>query len=381
MNTLNRTVALCLCLGVGMAGAQTHQQALSLHGFFSQGYLYSKGNNFFGESTDGSWEYYEAGAGGRYRITPYLSLAGQFFARDAGRGDNGSVRTDYLYADLRLAQSSSAGTVIRFGRVRNPFGFYNSTRDVFFTRPSILLPQQYLEGFGVRELLFSSDGAQFHSYWEGDKHHLEFTSTFGKNDEISSDTVANMFGTSANLNGDAELQNPVIAQLSGGLAGDRWKAALSYYNTTLAFNSPSVIATLDATLVAASLQYNAEKLSVTGEYSLLSSNATFVIPAFNLASTGNSKTETAYIQADYRLDHNVTAYSRFDHRLGDREQPNESDSTVLTLGARWQPRKEWLIAAELHGIRGTSPIPAIDNLNRSLAERSELLILMAGYRF
>ncbi|MBB3045978.1 hypothetical protein FHR99_000214 [Litorivivens lipolytica] len=363
------------------ATTQANQDSLSLHGFFSQGYLYSKGNDFFGESTDGSWEYYEAGAGGRYRVAPYLSLAGQFFARDAGRGDNGSVRTDYLYADLRLAQSNNAGTSIRVGRVRNPFGFYNSTRDVFFTRPSILLPQQYLESFGVRELLFSSDGAQFHSYWEGDNHHLEFTSTFGKNDKISSDTVTNMFGAGSSLNGDAELQSPVFAQLSGGLAGDRWKAALSYYNTTLAFSNTSIVASLDATLMAASLQYNAEKLSLTGEYSLLSSNSVFVIPAVNLVSTGNSKTETAYIQADYRLDNKVTAYTRFDHRLGNRERPNETDSSILTLGARWEPRKQWRFAAEIHGIRGTAPIPAIDNRNTSLAERSELIVLMAGYRF
>ncbi len=357
------------------------QQPLTLHGFVSQGYLYSKNNDIFGDSTDGSWEYHEAGAGGRYRLSSRLSFSGQWFARDAGRGDNGSVRTDYLYADLLLSQGTDSGTGLRFGRVRNHFGFYNSTRDVFFTRPSILLPQFYLESFGVRELFFSSDGAQLHSYWDEKDYYLNFTSTFGKNKEVSSDTVANILGSAATLAGDAELQSPISVQLSAGLPGDRWKTALSYFNTALTFNSTSVLADLDVTLTALSLQYNGRKTSMTAEYSLMSINSTFIAPAFNLVATGNTKSESAYLQMDYHIDEQFTVYGRFDHRLGDREQPNQTDSSVATLGSRWQPHPQWLFAAEIHGIRGTAPIPRIDNRNQEIAERSEHFIFMAGYRF
>ena len=244
-----------------------------------------------------------------------------------------------------------------------------------------MLPQFYLESFGVRELFFSSDGAQLHSYWDEQDYYLKFIGTIGKNDDVSSETFANILGGSATLTGDSELQNPVSVQLSGGLPGDSWKAALSYYNATLTFNSTSALANLDVALTAASLQHNSEKLTVTAEYVLMSLNSTIVVPALNLSATGNTKSESLYVQLDYHLDEQLTVYSRFDHRLGDREQPNRTDSSVITFGARWQPHPQWLFAAELHGIRGTAPIPRIDNRDRDIEERSEHFIFMAGYRF
>lgn len=355
---------------------------INLHGFVSQGYLYSKENNFYGESTDGSWDFYEAGVGGIYRVDPKLSIAGQLYARDAGRGDDGSIRTDYFYADYRFFQSAQSGAGFRAGRVRNPYGFYNSTRDIFFTRPSILLPQLYYEGYGIRELFFSSDGLQLYNYWDSDQQSTHFIATFGRTDDIDSNTFENIFGSQGGLfSGQAELRRPFAAQLSTDLMGGRWRAAMSYYDATLTFDSPQAIAELDANIIALSLQHNREKISYTLEYSLLSTNGLFASPAFGAAGNFASKGETAYLQADYQQTGTLTWYTRIDHQLGDRNRPNETDSTVLTLGGRWAPAPNWLLAAEVHGVRGSAPVPNIDNPNRQISERSELFVMMAGYRF
>jgi hypothetical protein len=131
------------------------------YGFASQAYLSSTGgNNVYSESTEGSTEFFEVELGGRYRVNDSIHIAGQSLSRDAGATNNGSIRADYLYADLRITQLNDAAFGVRLGRVRNPFGFYNATRDVLFTRPSILLPQMYYDATGVREVFFSADGLQ-----------------------------------------------------------------------------------------------------------------------------------------------------------------------------------------------------------------------------
>ncbi|MEZ5578375.1 MAG: hypothetical protein R3F40_02450 [Candidatus Competibacteraceae bacterium] len=48
-----------------------------------------------------------------------------------------------------------------FGRFKIPFGLYNDTRDVIFTRPTILLPQSIYQE-RTRDLAISADGGIFY---------------------------------------------------------------------------------------------------------------------------------------------------------------------------------------------------------------------------
>lgn len=355
----------------------------SIHGYASQAYIFSSENNFYGKSNGGggSWEYYEAAVGGQYRANNLLSFSGQLFARDAGKSDDGSIRTDYLYANLNFFQSLRSGASLRLGRVRNPYGFYNSTRDVFFTRPSIVLPQLYYEGLGIRELFFSSDGLQLDSYWESENQSSRFISTFGRTDDISSDTFDNILGGQPGFSGNSEIRKPVFAQLSSDFWGGRWRTAISYFDAVLTLNNASTLAELDANIIAISAQHNREKLTFTTEYSQLSTDMLFVVPQFGVARTSGNKGESIYLQMDYRQTPSVTWYTRLDHQIQDRTQPNETDSTILTFGGKWAPDAHWQFAAELHGIRGTTPVPAVDNQLTQINERSEMFVMMAGYRF
>ncbi len=378
-------VLLTSCVLPLQGHAHDHED-YTLHGFVSQAFMYSKGNNYFGESTEGggSWDFYEAGIGGQYRFSPAFSLSGQLYARDAGRGDDGSVRVDYLYADARFFQSTQSAAGARVGRIRNPFGLYNATRDIFFTRPSIVLPQFYYEGYGIRELFFSVDGAQLYSYWENDWQSTTLDLTLGRTDEIDSTTLNNISGGGSQSflsGGDTELRRPLSAKLSTDLMGGSWRLALSLFDGMLTFNSNAILAQIDTTMTGLSIQHNRERLSYTLEYSLLSTDFLFSAPAFGATSTGGSKGESAYLQVDFRQNSELTWYGRIDHQIGDRTRPNETDSTVATLGGRWAPTPNWLFAAELHGVRGTAPVPRVDNPNTQIAERSELFVMMAGYRF
>ncbi len=376
-----RKLGLCAAALIAPCANASNDQSIQLHGFASQAYLYSQGNNFFGDSSDsdGSFEYFEAAIGGQYRLNSWLSVSGQLFSRDAGATDNGSIRTDYLYADVRFVQNLNSAAGIRIGRVRNPYGFYNSTRDVLFTRPSILLPQSYYEGFGIRELFFSSDGLQLYGYWDGDNHSTTFTSTYGRTDDISSSTFSTLFGSSS-FAGKAEHTKPAFAQLMSEINGGLWKVGVSMYDGSLNFSTPRFTAGLEANIVALSLQRNFQYISVTGEYSLLSLRGAFASPFIGVQRF-SSKGESLYVQTDYRQNSQLTWFARVDNQLGDRTRPNATDSLAVTLGGRWTPAKNWLLAAEVHGLRGTAAVPRADNRGRIIDERSEVFVMMLGYKF
>ena len=131
-----------------------------IHGFASQAYITTSDNNVFGNSDNGgSFGLTEAGLNASVRPLPRLQLSGQVVSRRAGEGVTGIPRLDYAILDYRLYSQEANQFGIRVGRLKNPFGFYNETRDVAHTRPSILLPQSiYFDR--TRNLGLSGDSVQ-----------------------------------------------------------------------------------------------------------------------------------------------------------------------------------------------------------------------------
>jgi hypothetical protein len=62
-----------------------------VHGFVTQGYVVSEGNNFFGDSTHGSHDYYELGVNGALQVSPDLLVSAQAYLREAGATDVGGL--------------------------------------------------------------------------------------------------------------------------------------------------------------------------------------------------------------------------------------------------------------------------------------------------
>jgi hypothetical protein len=158
----------------GPAAALDYQ----LHGFITQGYVVSEGNNFFGDSIHGSHDYYEIGVNGALRIHPNLLLSAQAYVREAGATDDERVRLDFGLLDYRYLHGSGANAGVRLGRVKNPIGFFNDTRDTVFTRPGIVMPMSvYQDNQGQRSILFSSDGLQLYGDLARGEHELTLTAT------------------------------------------------------------------------------------------------------------------------------------------------------------------------------------------------------------
>ena len=136
--------ALALWLGLcGPALAVELFEGFQVHGFLTQGYfLTSNNNNFFGESKrGGSLGFTEIGVNASWALRPNVLLAVQVLSRRAGEAAKGEPELDFALLDYAAVETADRRLGVRLGRVRLPFGLYNDTRDVAFTRPSILLPQ------------------------------------------------------------------------------------------------------------------------------------------------------------------------------------------------------------------------------------------------
>jgi len=109
---------------------------IDIHGFISQGYLYSNKNNYLGQSEKGSFEFNELGINFSKDMTENLRIGMQIFSRDFGQFENNKVIIDWAYGDYHWKDRIG----FRAGIIRQAQGLYNQTRDVDMLRTAILLP-------------------------------------------------------------------------------------------------------------------------------------------------------------------------------------------------------------------------------------------------
>lgn len=382
-------LAAGLALLASAAHADTHMPPVSLHGFASVGYIATTGNNFYGNTLHGgALDYYEAGVNAYKALTPNLSLAGQVLSRKAGATDDGRARVDYGFVDWHTTGASVVG--VRVGRVKNPMGLHNQSRDVLSTRPSILLPQSvYHEGTGVRELLFSSDGVQLYGdhTWPDAAHQTTLQLNVVAPTRASGQTERNFTALAPTVQAvKMEMGRVLFVQAVHDIDQGRQRYALGYIRMPIDYDFhvkgapvPFVIDTRSG-LYLLSAQYNLERWSLTGEARYTRNHNRNISP---LPSTQRSQSRGGYLQLDYRFDERWAGFVRRDYS---GKMSGQSSSTVgiggdTALGLSWKPAQAWHVNAEYHRMSGSGMAPPIDNLGRTPEHQTRLLALMVGYQF
>ncbi|HAO21106.1 MAG TPA: hypothetical protein DCQ37_11925, partial [Desulfobacteraceae bacterium] len=92
------TIVFILCASVVQVHA-VEAEGIDIHGFISQGYLYSNKNNYLGESEKGSFQFNELGINFSKDMTENLRIGMQFFSRDLGETGNNAVEVDWAFGD------------------------------------------------------------------------------------------------------------------------------------------------------------------------------------------------------------------------------------------------------------------------------------------
>lgn len=366
---------------------------LQLHGFLSQALVITDRNDFFGPSSSGggSLKYTEIGANASIRPHQDVLIAAQVLSRRAG-GDGSDARPvlDYGVVDYQMVSNQQRTLGLQLGRFKNPFGFHNQTRDVAFTRPSILLPQSiYFDR--TRSLGLAGDGVSI--YLEERLPRGILRTQIGAGKAQVGDDVERALGLEP-LPGSLESQSSAIGQIRYEHDGGRIIAALSTASAEAEYSS--TVAALDGGQFnfkpwIFSLQYNAEKWSLTGEYAIRKLSLEGFDGFRNFDTTG----ESWYLQYSRRFLDSWQWFVRYDSLVNDRSdrsgevfesqtgRPAHSQyADDVTIGLQWAPVSRLLLAAEYHHIDGTGWLPTQDNPDPAeTSRRWNMLLFQLSLRF
>jgi hypothetical protein len=134
-------VIACFCTGQLTSQAQDFKlfdRDVQIHGFASQGFIYTNDNNWLTMNTSqGSGAFTEFGVNVSSSVTDKLRVGAQLYDRNLGRLGQYHPSLDWAVADYRF--KSWFG--VRGGKVKTTLGLYNDTQDLDFLRPFALLPQ------------------------------------------------------------------------------------------------------------------------------------------------------------------------------------------------------------------------------------------------
>ncbi|MDR4514364.1 hypothetical protein [Nitrosomonas sp.] len=352
---------------------------LQIQGFASQAFIATSDNDVFGNTDEGGgFGFTELGLNALLRPLPRLQLSGQMLSRRAGKDNNGTPRLDFAFFDYRLYSHETNQFGIRFGRLKNPFGFYNDTRDVPFTRPSILLPQSiYFDR--TRNVGLSADSIQFYGE-TSDAQWGDLTIQFGITRPIvdDRDTEISLLGSA--LTGGL---SPDVSLIGRGLyetPNKRFRFAVSgvWFNADYkpGANDPIPVSpgSIQFSPIYISAQYNTERWSLTSEYALRK----FRYSNFDFAGLDSQDFygESFYFQGEYRFNHKWEALIRYDVLYTNRSDRDGSEFAAasitgtpahsrfakdLTVGLRWNITPRIMARLEYHRINGTAWLAPLDN--------------------
>ncbi len=376
---------------------------INWHGFFSQNFVATDENEFLGTSSDGSFKSNEAALNASWRANESLQFSLQALYKQIGNAKPKGVRVDYAFIDWRALDDFTNGAGFRVGRLKNPYGFFNETRDVAATNTSILLPESIYVDY-LSQLFHSSDSLGFYG------HHETNTGTFSLNTQygrpILNDNITSSLVGIADTDGDISNERAGFFRLGYEDGGGIWRAAISYVHFSGDFkpgpndSSPPLNLSsgkLSIEQLLLSLEYNWDKLQVTTEIQRRNSELKDIYP-FDITE----KALAYYLQFAYKASPTWTVYIRRDEgfRFKDDRHGNDYITNLkainpftqaqahsafakdTTIGFRYSPSFKWSFAMEVHQIDGTYWLPDIENPDVAEQQRYwNMFLAQVAYRF
>jgi len=374
------------------ACAQELGAGVQAHGFISQSVVLTSDNKVGGNSDSGpAWDLREMGANLSWRPSPDWLLSGQVLARWAGMTDEGKLRLDYGFVDRSLFADGDTQVGLRLGKIKNPYGFYNTTRDVAHTRPGIIMPQSiYVDQ--IRNFFLAAPGVSLYGNSENDLGNLSWQIS-ALRPEVDDPGLEYVFLV-GDRPGHFEGKNSWLGQAMLDL-GESWRMGVSLgemnmaYKPRLAFPADELAGTHSLPTWVLSLEHNTEDWSITAEYGQSRIDATGYF-RFNTLHT----TQAGYVQATRRMGNGWQGYLRYDVLYNDKDDHDGaifSSKTGLPAHSRFA--KDWVfgvrrdidhnigLSAEWHHVDGTAWLAQSDNPPAGLVRKWNMLLLQADWHF
>jgi hypothetical protein len=376
---------------------------IQIHGFATQGLIFTTDNNFYGDSDHGSADFTELGINANVQLSPKVRLAGQLLSRHAGNMDNGSVNVDYALLDINLLATAKGNVGLYLGRVKSPLGLYNETRDIAHTRASVFT-QQAIYFDKIRDLTMSSDAVHFYGQYFLPNGTLLLQAGVGY--ALPDDNVERTY-LGQNWTGKLESNMPaLVGRIMYEHDGGRWIFALSGASLELDFNAGAMDSIdsgkieIDYSILSA--QFNGEKWQLTAEGAVQKSNFIgfggiyddvkplgFTLEAkyrFTPKWQTFIRSETFYLDKEDKYGRAATTkLQQISDRFYGGQLPIQPAynrySQAWIVGGRWDINDNLMAAADYHMIKGGAILSAADNDMNNTTKYWDMFAVSLSYRF
>lgn len=324
---------------------------VEIHGFASQGFIFTTDNNYLAESERGSFEFSEVGVNLTAPLTDRLRTGVQLFARDLGPIGDYRATVDWFYLDYRWRDWLG----LRAGRVKIPFGLYNDIADIDAARPVVLLPQSLYQA-GNRDFLLAQTGVELYGYRQlGGAGALDYR-LYGGTIFVE---VENQPGAPAQV---ARLNIPYVAggrlmwetPVEGLRAGGSLQTLRLETDLLLPMNPMLLSVNAPIVLWVGSVEYIRRNWLLAAEYSRwytdIESSDPMLVPEEETVS------ERAYAMAAYQFNPWFQASGYYSLLYPDVEDRSgrEAQQHDVAVTARFDINLHWLVKLEAHYMHGTA---------------------------
>jgi len=372
-------LGLLACLSLGTAAAQD-LSGIEIHGFATQGFLYSSHNNYLTmNSSSGSLQWTDGAVSFNDSLTDNLRVGIQFHIYQLGQLGGADLQVDWASGDYRVNDYLG----FRAGKVKTPLGLFNDSQDVDAVFLWILLPQSMYPADN-KSFYLSHLGGEVYGTLPLPRHggKLNYRGYVGQND--------------LDLHGGYLLQGAqfglVFTSAPGGktYGGDlRWEAPL----TGLTIGSSADVEALDGTAPAGSLhtpsflisaqyaQYTFRKFYFAGEYRRSPFLGTLTIGPAAIPISEDQR--SWFAMGSYRLSkrlHLGGYYSHYVNKRLDTIQPANYSKDWVVSG-RFDFNSYFYGKLESHFLRGTALGYYQDTNQDGLKPNSNMLAAKVGFSF
>lgn len=393
-----RRARIGLALGASLLALSSSAQELGggaqLHGFASQGMVWVSDNRV-GGARNGTlgFDLRELGANLSWRPDPDWLLSGQVLSRWAGSTDDGEPRVDHAYVDRtwRLQEASRVG--VRLGKIKNPYGFFNATRDVAHTRPGVIMPQSiYLDQ--IRNFVLAAPGIALHGDTDTQAGNLSWQLGLLRPqvDDADMEYVFLLRDMPGHFKGTNSWMGQVLFEPDWG----RWRLGLSAGEMNMRYQSgtgdPLSPGRHSLPTWVLSIEHNGEHWSLTGEYAQTTNKARGYGPIMDV--NPDNTLEAWYVQATRRFSQDWRAYARYDVLYLDRsDRDGERFSGLMGRPGHTRYARDWVIGLrrdidrfalwlEYHHVDGTAWLAGVDNVPVQQRKRHwDMVLLQAAWYF
>ena len=219
------SILITLSLSAHTLSSTSIKDKIHLTSFIAPTLIHTTDNNFFGDTDDDiGTDYMEIGLIGKYDFTERFSFVAELLYKGVGASKN-EPDIDFAFFDYNYFQNFNHNLGIRLGKIKIPYGLYNSTRDAPFTRKMIFLPQAiYFENY--RDPAFSQRGVDFNGQHTFDYENINWN--FGITVSSDGDREINNIYENAHLMANFEGDNSGFARLAYISPSNDFTAAVSH---------------------------------------------------------------------------------------------------------------------------------------------------------